>query len=194
MTVEGESGIGKTALVKRGLASAGGFRALSARSGPVRDRPRVRRHRATASQCRRPAARPVPAVPGGRREVLSVRGSRGTVGRAGRTAGHGPIAMVVDDVQWADRPSVDALSFMLRRLSVEPVLVLLVIRGDHDHPGHPAHAARGGPTSAPDTGGFGPRRHCPRWQQLSAPRRCRRMRSSASMTVPRATLCTSGPS
>ena len=32
VTVEGGSGIGKTALVKRGLASARGFRALSARS------------------------------------------------------------------------------------------------------------------------------------------------------------------
>ena len=34
----------------------------------------------------------------------------------------GPIAVLVEDLQWADRPSVEALTFMLRRLSVDRVV------------------------------------------------------------------------
>ena len=83
VTVEGESGIGKTALVKRGLASARGFRALSARSDQSETDLEYGVIEQAASQCRRPAARPVPAAPRRRREVFSVRGRRGTVGRAG---------------------------------------------------------------------------------------------------------------
>ena len=56
VTVEGESGIGKTALVKRGLASARRLQGAIGAIGPVRDRPRVRRHRAAASQCSPPVA------------------------------------------------------------------------------------------------------------------------------------------
>jgi len=41
----------------------------------------------------------------------------------------GPVAVVVDDLQWADRRSVEALTFMLRRLSVDPVLAVVVYRG-----------------------------------------------------------------
>ena len=45
----------------------------------------------------------------------------------------GPVVIVIDDVQWADRRSVEALSFMFRRLSVDPVLVVVVVRGERDH-------------------------------------------------------------
>jgi len=41
----------------------------------------------------------------------------------------GPVAVVVDDLQWADRRSVEALAFMLRRLSVDPVLAVVTYRG-----------------------------------------------------------------
>jgi hypothetical protein len=44
----------------------------------------------------------------------------------------GPVAVVVDDVQWADRRSVEALTFMLRRLSVDPVLAIVINRGPAD--------------------------------------------------------------
>jgi hypothetical protein len=42
------------------------------------------------------------------------------------------VALVIDDVQWADRPSVEALSFAFRRLSVDAVAVILIVRGDRD--------------------------------------------------------------
>ncbi len=133
VTVEGESGIGKTALVKRGLASAAGFRALSARS----DQSETDLEYGVIEQLLRNVDVPLlDRYPLLRGDV--VRSSAFAVGAEllavlGEQLATGPIAMVVDDVQWADRPSVDALSFMLRRLSVEPVLVVLVIRGDRDH-------------------------------------------------------------
>src|SRR5262245_13903034 len=42
----------------------------------------------------------------------------------------GPTAVVVDDLQWADPPSAAALLFALRRVQVEPVLFVLVTRPD----------------------------------------------------------------
>ena len=44
----------------------------------------------------------------------------------------GAVAIVVDDLQWADRRSVEALTFMLRRLSVDPVLAVVIYRGPSD--------------------------------------------------------------
>jgi DNA-binding CsgD family transcriptional regulator/tetratricopeptide (TPR) repeat protein len=41
-------------------------------------------------------------------------------------------------VQWADRPSVQALGFVLRRLSVDPVLSVIMVRGDRDRLDEPA--------------------------------------------------------
>jgi len=41
-----------------------------------------------------------------------------------------PVVLAIDDVQWLDSSSADALSFALRRLEREPVRVLLARRGD----------------------------------------------------------------
>ncbi len=49
----------------------------------------------------------------------------------------GPVAMIIDDVQWADIRSVEALSFLFRRLSVDPVLVMVMVRGDREHMDEP---------------------------------------------------------
>lgn len=40
----------------------------------------------------------------------------------------GPVAVVVDDAQWADTASLQALTFALRRLRADPVLALVVAR------------------------------------------------------------------
>ena len=42
------------------------------------------------------------------------------------------LAIVIDDLQWADRKSVEALMFMLRRLSVDPVIAIVTYRGPSD--------------------------------------------------------------
>jgi hypothetical protein len=45
----------------------------------------------------------------------------------------GAVAIVVDDLQWADRRSVEALTFMFRRLSVDPVIAVVIYRGPSGH-------------------------------------------------------------
>ncbi len=42
------------------------------------------------------------------------------------------LAIMIDDLQWADRKSVEALMFMLRRLSVDPVIAIVTYRGPSD--------------------------------------------------------------
>lgn len=41
----------------------------------------------------------------------------------------GPVAIVADDIQWADRNSKEALGFVLRRLEADTVITILLIRG-----------------------------------------------------------------
>ena len=50
----------------------------------------------------------------------------------GELGAAGPVAIVVDDLQWADLRSVEALSFMLRRLWVDPVIAVAIYRGPSD--------------------------------------------------------------
>ena len=49
-------------------------------------------------------------------------------GAAART----PVLMVVDDVQWLDRPTQEVLVFMARRISAEPIVVVGGVRNGHD--------------------------------------------------------------
>ena len=46
----------------------------------------------------------------------------------GKVLAEGPVVLALDDVQWADRPSVLALTFLLRRLSVDPLLAVTMVR------------------------------------------------------------------
>ena len=41
-----------------------------------------------------------------------------------------PLVVVIDDAQWADRPSLQALIFALRRLAADQVLTLVAVRDD----------------------------------------------------------------
>ncbi|MGQ4387394.1 AAA family ATPase [Streptomyces sp. SAS_270] len=52
-----------------------------------------------------------------------------------------PVAVVLDDAQWADHPSLQALAFAVRRLRADRVLVLAVVRDAAD-PGLPAGTRR----------------------------------------------------
>lgn len=42
----------------------------------------------------------------------------------------GPVVVVVDDLGWADLPSMQAMAFAVRRLHSDPVLVLLTVRAE----------------------------------------------------------------
>jgi DNA-binding CsgD family transcriptional regulator len=45
-----------------------------------------------------------------------------------------PVLCIVDDAQWLDKASADALGFVARRLSADPVAMLLAIRNDEQQP------------------------------------------------------------
>ena len=50
----------------------------------------------------------------------------------GEVAAGSAVVVIVDDVHWADLPSVQALVFALRRLVADPVLAVLAVRDDSD--------------------------------------------------------------
>ena len=53
--------------------------------------------------------------------------------------GRRPVLVVLDDAQWFDRASLDALSFVARRLEGEPVTMLIAVRGGDHLPGFDRH-------------------------------------------------------
>src|SRR5215472_8882334 len=132
VTIEGESGVGKTALARRSLAPSAGLIALWARADPGEaDLEYGLIGQLLRSVDRRVLAR-YPLLAG---DV--VRSSPFAVGVqllsiVGELQGVGPVALAIDDVQWADRRSVEALSFAFRRLSVDAVAVIVIVRGDRD--------------------------------------------------------------
>ncbi|HET9649810.1 MAG TPA: AAA family ATPase [Microlunatus sp.] len=54
----------------------------------------------------------------------------GLLERLRRTSAGRPLAVVVDDAFWADRPSLGALTYALRRLCGEPVLTVVTTRSE----------------------------------------------------------------
>jgi DNA-binding CsgD family transcriptional regulator len=138
VTIEGESGIGKTALAKRFLASSAGLTALWARADPSE----ADLGYGIVEQLLRRVDRRVlagyPLLAGGVAGSSPFAVGAQLLGVVGGQQADGPVALVIDDVQWADRPSVEALSFMFRRLSVDAVMVILVIRGNRDQLDEPA--------------------------------------------------------
>jgi DNA-binding NarL/FixJ family response regulator len=45
-----------------------------------------------------------------------------------------PVLIAADDVQWLDRPSQDALAFLARRVSQDPVVIIATVRTGHPGP------------------------------------------------------------
>src|SRR5215472_3680534 len=132
VTIEGESGVGKTALARRSLTSSAGLTALWARADPgeadleyglIGQLLRDVDHRVLARY---------PLLAGDVATSSPFAVGVQLLGIIGELQGAGPVALVIDDVQWADRRSVEALSFAFRRLSVDAVAVILIVRGDRD--------------------------------------------------------------
>lgn len=129
IAVEGPEGIGKTALLRRFLDQAA--------------EPRTLRARAEELEATLPFAvieRLVSGVPtelpGPLRAVGSACGESPdpfAVGTAlivvlGALQQAGPVILIIDDAQWADTPSLQALVFGLRRLNVDRVMAVVVVR------------------------------------------------------------------
>jgi DNA-binding CsgD family transcriptional regulator len=132
VAIEGDPGVGKTALARRCLAEADGLRVLSARA----DQAETDLDFGIVDQLLRTAGAAFPAA-GLTGETGSPTSSFAVGARllevVGEQQATGALAIVIDDLQWADRKSVEALTFMLRRLSVDPVIAIVIYRGPGDH-------------------------------------------------------------
>jgi DNA-binding CsgD family transcriptional regulator len=135
LVVQGEPGIGKTTLLRAAERSADGFRCLATRGveseaalghaallellGPLRDLlPEVPAAQAAAVSS---ALGWGPAgVPAERFLVAA-----GTLSLLAAAAETGPVLVLVDDVQWVDRESTDAVLFAARRLGRDRVAFVL---------------------------------------------------------------------
>ena len=131
VSVEGDPGVGKTALARRCLAGTPGLRVLSARA----DQAEADLDFGIADQLLRAAGAAFPAFPSagatGSPESSFAVGAH-LLEVVADQQGTAAVAIVVDDLQWADRRSIEALTFVLRRLSVDPVLTMVTYRGPSD--------------------------------------------------------------
>jgi DNA-binding CsgD family transcriptional regulator len=135
--IEGEAGIGKSALVRRLAASLTDYTVLWATGDPsetelpggVLEQLTRRLNRAVAEQ--------YPLVSDPTAAGLSAHAVGGELllllGALQEAAG--PVAVMVDDFQWADPFSAQVLGFVLRRLWADRVLTVLVARSDTDAAG-----------------------------------------------------------
>lgn len=155
--VEGEAGSGKSALIARCVAacdgvvlSASGDESETGLAYGLLDQLAAGVPDAVAEQFGLVAPDRDP-----RADPLAV--GSDLLGALGALPGDEPVLVVVDDVQWADPPSVRALLFVLRRLRHDRVVVLVGARTPGDGPGEPE----------PDT----------RWERMLGPGRgVRRLR------------------
>ncbi|WP_328530969.1 AAA family ATPase [Nocardioides sp. NBC_00368] len=137
LAVVGEPGVGKTALLNDALERLEGVRVLRA-TGTEAEQDLAF---AGLHLLLRPAFHLIDALPAPQAAALgsalaletSTAGDRFAIGAATlallcRYAEQAPIAVVVDDLQWLDRPSAEALAFAARRLDADPAVVLLAGR------------------------------------------------------------------
>ncbi|MFL6112393.1 MAG: AAA family ATPase [Catenulispora sp.] len=130
--VEGEAGIGKSALARRVAASLADFTVLWAGGDPSETDLPGSIISQLVRRVDRDLAAPFP--------LLAPEGAAGASANAigGQLLlllgvlqeARGPVAIVVDDVHWADPLSMQVLGFVLRRLWADRVLTILVTRSD----------------------------------------------------------------
>ncbi len=163
LVLRGEPGVGKTALLEYAIESASGFRI--ARAGGVESEMKLAF--AALHQLCAPLLDRLERLPDPQRAALGVAfglrvgaaPDRFLVGLAmlsllSEVAGERPLLCVVDDAQWLDRASAQALAFAARRLLAEPVAVIFGTREPAgEFTGLPEHGAAGGRVRCTDRAG-----------------------------------------
>ena len=122
VAVVGPPGIGKSALVQRFLDSRPGAPTLRATC----DETETMLPYGVVAQLVAPSRREVADSPGSDPIAVGVR----LLDLLGALQDEGPVAVAVDDVQWADLPSAQAIAFALRRLVADRVLAVFTVRED----------------------------------------------------------------
>jgi DNA-binding CsgD family transcriptional regulator/tetratricopeptide (TPR) repeat protein len=138
LLLEGEPGVGKTTLLELARATAEGFTCLSAQGAEVD----AALAYAGLLQLLRPVQELLPAVPDAQAAALkTVLGwssapvaadrflvAAATLSLLAAAAERGPVLVLVDDLQWLDRESAEAVVFAARRLGPDAVGFLLTAR------------------------------------------------------------------
>ncbi|MET9548869.1 AAA family ATPase [Streptomyces sp. NPDC006627] len=143
LLIRGEAGIGKTSLVEHVAGESGDLRRLGTRGVEVEsDLPYV-----GLADLLRPVLHFLDRIP--ERQVAALTGAlalgpavahdrfavaAGTLSLLGALAEEGPVLVTVDDAQWLDPYSLDALAFATRRLGREGIVVLFTARDELDEP------------------------------------------------------------
>ena len=153
LVVCGEPGVGKTALLELAIDSASGLRVMRA----VGVESEMELAFAALQQLCAPLLDRLDRLPAPQRDALGVAfglragdaPDRFLVGLAvlsllAEAAEEQPLVCVVDDAQWLDRASAQALVFVARRLLAESVALLLVTRDPSEElTGFPGAGGRG---------------------------------------------------
>jgi DNA-binding NarL/FixJ family response regulator len=139
LVVRGEAGVGKSALLEQAVESADGFVVLRA----VGIESESELAFAALHQILRPVLdrmRRLPAPQAGALEAAFAlsdevvderfRISLGVLGLLAEVAEERPVLCVVDDAQWLDQASADALLFAARRFEAERIALLFAVRDD----------------------------------------------------------------
>jgi DNA-binding CsgD family transcriptional regulator len=143
--LRGEAGIGKSALLEVAAEHATGMLVLTTEGVP----PESDLAYATLHRLLLPVAGRLGRLPPPQARALDVAFGRSdgpapdrflvalaTLSLLSESAADRPVLCVVDDAQWADHASLDALSFTVRRLENEPIGVLLAMRTGKGGPPH----------------------------------------------------------
>ncbi|MGW4118324.1 helix-turn-helix transcriptional regulator [Nocardia sp. NPDC004711] len=153
LVLTGPAGIGKTALLDYAAARADGLRVIRVSGIELEaELPFAGLHLLLRPALDRLHALPEPqaaALRGAFGLAAAETGDRFLIGLAvlsmlAELAEDGPVLCLVDDAQWLDRSSAEALTFAARRLHHEGVLLLFAVRGGtHPVAGLSAHELRG---------------------------------------------------
>jgi len=150
LVIEGEPGIGKTTVWRKGIAQAAdtGYCVLSCRTASTEARlsftalgdlltpvepaafallpdPQRRALDAALLRAESAGAAPNPRAIG-----------TGVVSLLSQLTATAPVLLAIDDLQWLDLPSAHALEFALRRLEAHPIAVLATVRLGERPSGH----------------------------------------------------------
>ncbi|HET9419806.1 MAG TPA: AAA family ATPase, partial [Nocardioides sp.] len=139
LLLTGDPGVGKSALLAEAMSHAEGMHVLRAAGREAETRVPF----GGLLELVRPALSVLPELPIPQRDALAgalamapaTGSSRFAVGAAVlgllcRQAEHRPLLVLVDDAQWLDEPTLDALAFAVGRLADDPVAVLAGARRD----------------------------------------------------------------